>query len=132
MRTLGDRIDMHVGMDAVTYGELTDDRKGETSRTVRTRVNSARQIQHRRYAGTGIYGNASLSGEQMEKQCALSVPCRKLMETAYNAFGLSPRGRARVLKVARTIADLAGAEMIGENHLAEALQYRAPDQRYWG
>jgi magnesium chelatase family protein len=54
------------------------------------------------------------------------------METAYNAFGLSPRGRSRVLKVARTIADLAGAEAIGESHLAEALQYRAPDQRYWG
>ena len=127
-----DRIDMHVGMDAVTYGELTDDKPGETSRTVRARVNTARQIQHRRYAGTGVYGNAALSGEQLETNCALSAPCRKLMETAYSAFGLSPRGRARVLKVARTIADLAGAETIAEDHLAEALQYRAPDQRYWG
>ena len=100
--------------------------------TVRARVNAARGIQHRRYAGTGIYGNASLSGEQLKTHCALSQPCEKLMETAYTAFGFSPRGRARVLKVARTIADLAGAEAIEESHLAEALQFRAPDQRYWG
>lgn len=127
-----DRIDMHVGMDAVTYGELTDDSPAESSREVRARVNAARKIQQQRYAGTGIYGNASLSGEQLQTHCALSPACRKLMETAYNAFGLSPRGRARVLKVARTIADLAGALVISETHLAEALQYRAPDKRYWG
>ncbi len=127
-----DRIDMHVGMDAVTYGELAEDKPAERSREVRARVNAARRIQHERYAGTGVYGNASLSGEQLETHCALSAPCRKLMESAYTAFGLSPRGRARVLKVARTIADLAGAEKIDEKHLAEALQYRAPDERYWG
>ncbi len=127
-----DRIDMHVGMDAVTYGELSDDKPAECSRDVRARVNAARRLQRRRYEGAGIYGNASLSGEQLEAYCALSAPCRRLMETAYSAFGLSPRGRARVLKVARTIADLAGAANIEENHLAEALQYRAPDERYWG
>ncbi len=127
-----DRIDMHVGMDAVTYGELADEKPAERSREVRARVNRARQIQHARYAGTGVYGNASLSGQQLDMHCALSAPCRKLMESAYTAFGLSPRGRARVLKVARTIADLAGAEKIEEKHLAEALQYRAPDERYWG
>ncbi len=127
-----DRIDMHIGMDSVTYGELTDDKPGETSRVVRARVNAARERQRRRYEGTGIYGNASLSGEQLETHCALNVPSQKLMETAYTAFGLSPRGRARVLKVARTIADLAGADTISETHLAEALQYRSPDKRYWG
>ncbi len=127
-----DRIDMHVGMDAVTYGELAEEKQAERSRDVRARVNAARRIQHERFAGTGIYGNASLSGQQLETHCALSASCQKLMESAYTAFGLSPRGRARVLKVARTIADLAGAEKIDEKHLAEALQYRAPDERYWG
>lgn len=127
-----DRIDMHVGMDAVTYGELAEERSAECSRDVRARVNAARQKQHQRYAGSGLYGNASLSGEQLDTHCALNPACRQLMETAYTAFGLSPRGRARVLKVARTIADLADSQAIGETHLAEALQYRAPDERYWG
>ena len=67
-----------------------------------------------------------------EQHCALSKECSALLSTAYKAMGLSARGMTRVLKVSRTIADLAGAESIGKEHLAEALQYRAQDQRYWG
>lgn len=127
-----DRIDMHIGMDAVTYSELSDDKCAEPSRDIRARVNAARQVQQRRFAGSGIYGNAALSGEKLSVYCSLDAQSRKLMESAYNAFGLSPRGRARVLKVARTIADLACAEQISKSHLAEALQYRTPDKKYWG
>ena len=127
-----DRIDMHIAMDTVKYSELSDDEPAEASRVIRARVNAARKLQQQRYGGSGIYGNASLSGEQLSAYCGLDKQSRKLMETAYNAFGLSPRGRARVLKVARTIADLAGAQDIGQGHLAEALQFRTPDQKYWG
>ncbi len=126
-----DRIDMHIGMNNVTYGELTDATPGEPSREVRARVNTARRIQQQRYAGTGIYANAALSSEQLNTHCALDDDCGKLMQRAYQTLNLSPRGMARVRKVARTIADLDGAERIGVKHLAEALQYRTQDERYW-
>ena len=127
-----DRIDMHIGMDAVSYGELTEEKNAEPSRVIRLRVNAARQIQQKRYAGSGIFANAALSGEQLHSVCGLGDEGRALMQTAYGAFGLSPRGRARVLKVARTIADLAGEQQISQGHLAEALQYRISDKKYWG
>jgi magnesium chelatase family protein len=127
-----DRIDMHIGMNSVTYGELTDETSAEASRDVRARVNAARRIQQQRYAGAGLYANAALSAEQLNRYCALNDVCGKLMKQAYQTLGLSPRGMARVRKVARTIADLSGAEDIDVKHLAEALQYRTPDSRYWG
>ncbi len=126
-----DRIDMHIGMNNVTYGELTDATPGESSREVRARVNAARRIQHQRYAGTGIYANAALSSEQLNTHCVLDDACGNIMQRAYQTLNLSPRGMARVRKVARTIADLDGAEQIGVKHLAEALQYRTQDERYW-
>jgi Mg chelatase-related protein len=127
-----DRIDMHVSMDEVPYEEMTAQRSGEASAQVRLRVNGARQIQQRRYFGSGAYCNASLTGPMTEQYCTLNQDCAALLETAYKAMGLSARGMTRVLKVARTIADLAGAESIEKAHLAEALQYRAQDERYWG
>jgi magnesium chelatase family protein len=123
---------MHIGMNSVSYGELTDEVSGEASRDVRARVNAARRIQQQRYAGTGLYANAALPAEQLNTHCALDDACGKLMKQAYQTLGLSPRGMARVRKVARTIADLGGADSIGVKHLAEALQYRTPDGRYWG
>ena len=127
-----DRIDIHIGMNSVTYGELTDGAPGESSREIRARVNAARRIQQKRYAGTGIYTNAALSAEMLNTYCGLDDACNALMQRAYQTLGLSPRGMARVRKVARTIADLDGEENIGVKHLAEALQYRTPDGRYWG
>ena len=127
-----DRIDMHVSMDEVHYEEMTAQRTGESSEQVRVRVNAARKIQQQRYADSGIYCNASLTGPMTEQYCVLNRECAALLETAYKAMGLSARGMTRVLKVARTIADIAGAESIDKAHLAEALQYRAQDERYWG
>lgn len=127
-----DRIDMHISMGEVPYEEMTAQRTGETSAQVRLRVNEARKIQQRRYADSGTYCNASLTGPMTEQYCALNRECAALLETAYKAMGLSARGMTRVLKVARTIADLTGAESIEKAHLAEALQYRAQDERYWG
>jgi magnesium chelatase family protein len=119
-------------MNSVTYGELTDSAPEESSREIRARVNAARRIQQKRYAGAGIYTNAALSAEMLNIHCALDDACNALMQRAYQTLGLSPRGMARVRKVARTIADLDGEENIGVKHLAEALQYRTPDGRYWG
>lgn len=127
-----DRLDMHIGMDAVEYQELSQSAPAESSKQIRSRVNAAKQIQQKRYAGSGIFGNAGLHSEQLLQYCALDKESRGLMEAAYNKFGLSPRGRARVLKVARTIADIAHSENILRNHIAEALQFRTPDKRYWG
>ena len=127
-----DRIDMHIGMNNVTFGELTDETPGEASCDVRARVNAARRIQQQRYQGTGIYANAALSSEQLGTHCALDEACGKLMQRAYQTLSLSPRGMTRVRKVARTIADMEGEKQINVKHLAEALQYRTPDDRYWG
>ncbi len=126
-----DRIDMHIGMEEISYAELTGERTGETSRDIRARVNAARGIQQRRYACEGIYSNAELTGEMTDRHCALSKECKDLMETAYNRFSLSARAVSRVLKVSRTIADLAGEKQIRKEHLAEAIQYRT-DVKYWG
>ena len=127
-----DRIDMHIGMDEVSYAQLTGERSGETSKDVRARVCAARHIQQQRYKTIGIHNNASLAGEMIEDYCAMTKECSDLMETAFNTLALSARAMARVLKVSRTIADLAGADQIGPGHLAEAIQYRTLDQRYWG
>ncbi len=126
-----DRIDMHIGMEEISYAELTGERTGETSRDIRARVNAARGIQQRRYACEGIYSNAELTGEMTDRYCALSKECKDLMEAAYNRFSLSARAVSRVLKVSRTIADLAGEKQIRKEHLAEAIQYRT-DVKYWG
>jgi magnesium chelatase family protein len=126
-----DRIDMHIGMEEISYNELTGERTGETSKDIRARVNAARKVQQRRYASEGIYSNAELTGETTDRYCPLTKECKDLMEAAYNRFALSARAVNRVLKVSRTIADLAGEEHIGKAHLAEAIQYRT-DVKYWG
>lgn len=126
-----DRIDMHIGMEEVTYSELTGERTGEISKDIRARVNTARKVQQRRYSAEGIFSNAELTGEMTDRYCPLSKDGKDLLEAAYNRFALSARAVSRVLKVSRTIADLAGAENIEKAHLAEAIQYRT-DVKYWG
>ena len=127
-----DRIDMHIGMDAVTYAQLTDTRQSESSEDVRARVDAARRVQQQRYAHSGIHSNASLTDEMMDTHCAMTPKCDALMKTAFTTLALSARAMSRVKKVARTIADLAGATHIDQAHLAEAIQYRTLDSRYWG
>jgi magnesium chelatase family protein len=126
-----DRIDIHIDMPAVKYRELRDDSGGENSDDIRQRVMKARQCQLQRYQGEKIYCNAQMSPRQIRKYCDISAQCEQLLESAVNRLGLSARAHDRILKVARTIADLAGAESIGSTHISEAIQYRSLDRNYW-
>jgi len=109
----------------VEYEKLSDSRYGESSGTVRTRVEAARSIQRARFEGQdGITCNADMRPAEVRKFCGLDDTCQSLMKIAMSQLQLSARGYHRVLKLARTIADLAGSEAIKPPHLAEALQYR--------
>jgi magnesium chelatase family protein len=126
-----DRIDIHIDMPAVKYRDLREDASGETSDQIRGRVVAARQRQLRRYQGEKIYCNSQLSPRQIPKYCNISVDCERLLESAMTRLGLSVRAHDRILKVARTIADLDAAENIEVPHISEAIQYRSLDRNYW-
>ena len=119
-----DRIDIIIEVPAVSFEELRERKEGEPSAAIRERVNAARAIQHRRFAGTDTNSNARMSPEQLHRICVLDDDCAALMEEAFDSMGLTARSYDRILKVARTIADLDGAEEIGVAHIAEAIQYR--------
>jgi magnesium chelatase family protein len=126
-----DRIDIHIDMPAVRFQELRQDGGGEGSETIRERVVKARQRQLRRFAGEKIYCNAQMSSRQIRKYCNISPDCERLLESAMSRLGLSARAHDRILKVARTIADLEGAEAIASGNVSEAIQYRSLDRSYW-
>ena len=126
-----DRVDIHIDMPAVKYGELRQDTGGETSEQIRERVVRARDLQVGRYQGEKIYCNAQMSSRQIRKYCNISAECERLLESAMTRLGLSARAHDRILKVARTIADLDEAESIGTTHISEAIQYRSLDRSYW-
>lgn len=120
-----DRIDIHVEVPRVAYDKLSDRRLGETSAAIQARVEAARLVQRRRFAAAeGIVCNADMRPAEVRQFCNLDDTSRTLMRTAMSQLQLSARAYHRVLKLARTIADLAGSENIGPSHLAEALQYR--------
>jgi magnesium chelatase family protein len=121
---LRDRIDLHVEVPAVPVGIITDATAGEPSASVRERVLSARRVQHTRYGPDGPRTNAALAGSRITGICRPDAMGRQLLRRAVDQLGLSARGHDRVLKVARTVADLSGADTIGADHVAEALQYR--------
>jgi magnesium chelatase family protein len=123
-----DRIDLHVEVPAVPYRELTGKRTGTDSATMRERVRKARAAQARRF-GTGM-SNARMDSRQLRAFCDLSEGCLRLLQQAMEEMGLSARAYDKVRRVARTIADIDGAEQIGEVHLAEAIQYRLLDRKF--
>ncbi len=123
-----DRIDMQVNVQRVEFADLAGDERPETSAEIKKRVMAARQIQLERFAGENIYANADMSHTQLEKFCKMTPEAEGLLAQVFRQLQLSARGHDRLLKVARTIADLAGAERIELPHLAEAVQYRGLEQ----
>ncbi|MEA3057299.1 MAG: magnesium chelatase family protein [Sphingomonadales bacterium] len=119
-----DRIDLHVEVPGVSAADLTLPPPAEGSAEIATRVAAAREVQTRRYNGQGVRTNAEADGELLDTVATPDEPGRKLLADAAAAMRLSARGFHRVLRVARTIADLAGAEQVGRIHVAEALSYR--------
>jgi magnesium chelatase family protein len=127
-----DRMDLHIEASAVHYSQLDNKSQQESSADIRKRVISAQKIQQKRYENEKILFNASLSASQIEKYCKLGQQEKSLLKTAFDKLNLSARAYHRILKVARTIADLEASEDIKVNHVAEAIQYRSLDRKYWG
>ena len=111
------------------YQELASKEAGEPSSIIRARVNQARTLQLQRFDKSKIHANAQMGTREIKRYCAVKEDTERLLETAINKLGLSARAYSRVLKVGRTIADLAGAEDIQASHIAEAIQYRSLDRR---
>ncbi len=127
---LMDRIDLHITVDNVTYDDLTSDSLAEDSATVRSRVQAAREIQLERFKDTGVHCNAKMNSQMLRKYCVLDDRSEALMRKAFEKLSLSARSYTRILKIARTIADLAGSENITAAHVGEALTYRGMDREY--
>ncbi|MBM4299825.1 MAG: YifB family Mg chelatase-like AAA ATPase, partial [Deltaproteobacteria bacterium] len=124
-----DRIDIQIEVPGLRYQELASKDAGENSNVIRQRVNRARKIQLQRFDKSKIHANAQMGAREIKRYCAVKPDADRLLETAINKLGLSARAYSRVLKVGRTIADLAGIENIEAAHIAEAIQYRSLDRR---
>jgi magnesium chelatase family protein len=127
-----DRIDLHVDVASVPYQALRQEAPSERSDEIRARVSEARGVQRARFAGTGIHANAQMTPRQIREHCAVDAEGHALLERVVDRLGMSARAYARILKVARTIADLDGAAAVAGAHIAEAVQYRKLDRRTHG
>ena len=115
----------------VKYDELESNHKSESSKVIRARVNKARQIQLERYKNKNIFSNSELSAGDLEIFCPLDDKCKALLRMVFEKLGLSARAHSRIIKVARTIADLEASENITTSHIAEAIGYRSLDKKFW-
>ncbi len=126
-----DRIDVQVEVNSIKYEKLNSNNTEETSEEIRKRVKEAREIQQERYKKYKIFSNAELTPKLIEKYCKIDEQSQQLLENAFNKLGLSARAYGRILKVARTIADMEKKENIQKNHILEAISYRSLDKKYW-
>ena len=126
-----DRLDIHVEVPQVDFKKLSDDEKGEASAVIRERVNAARKIQQKRFEGTSIKCNAKMTPAMTREFCRLDERQKAFLEKSFEKLGLSARAYDKILRVARTIADLDGDESIQLAHLTEAVQYRSLDRKFW-
>jgi magnesium chelatase family protein len=126
-----DRIDIQVEVNGIKYEKLESSNNIETSKNIQKRVNLARIIQRERYKNENIFSNSELTPKLIEKYCKIDEESKKILQIAFEKLGLSARAYGRILKVARTIADLGNSKDIRKNHIAEAIQYRSLDKKYW-
>lgn len=127
---LMDRIDMYIEVDGVSYGDISSEIHEESSAEIKIRVDKARQIQVSRFEKNKIYSNSKMTNEMIKKYCKLDDECNNLLKTAFESLKLTARAYNRILKVARTIADLDGSDEIRSEHLIEAINYRSIDEKY--
>ena len=126
-----DRIDIRIELPPIKYRELTDIKETESSAVIKARVEKARSVQKGRFINEGIFYNALMSHKQVKKFCPLGREENELLKMAMAELNLSARAYDKILKVSRTIADLAGSEAILEGHISEAVQYRSLDRLLW-
>ena len=127
-----DRIDIHLEVPRLKLENLTDKRRGESSEEVRKRVDAAREVQKKRYKNEHIYFNAHLESKELEKFCVLDKESEELLKLAILELGISARAYDKILKVSRTVSDLAGSDIIRAEHVSEAISYRSLDRNLWG
>jgi magnesium chelatase family protein len=126
-----DRMDIQIEVSNVDYTNLKSTKIPESSSIIKNRVNNARKIQIERYKKYNIFSNSSMTPRLISEFCKIDNQSEKLLKSAFERLGLSARAYTKILKVARTIADLEGKEKIEEKHIAEAIQYRSLDRKYW-
>lgn len=126
-----DRFDIHIEVPPVKFDELRSSEQAESSQSIKKRVDAARQIQHERFKGSDTLCNAKINAEQFSRFCIIDKDAEKTLRKAFETLGLTARAYDRVLKVARTIADLEQSEIIHTEHILEAVQYRSLDRKYW-
>lgn len=126
-----DRLDLHIEVPAVEFSALSSTEKAESSASIKERVVKAREIQQNRFVGQGIYSNSMIPSSQIQKICEMTPNASAILSNAFEKFSFSARTYDRVLKVSRTIADLDNSRLIDVQHVAEAVQYRTLDRKYW-
>ncbi len=126
-----DRLDIHIEVPQVDYNDLSAKRKEESSKDIKKRVDAARRIQTKRFEGSGVTCNAKMSPSQTKEFCILDEKCEALLKSSFESLGLSARAYDKILRIARTIADIEESESIELPHLTEAIQYRALDRKFW-
>ena len=127
---LMDRIDLHIEVPSVKFDDISGSSKGECSASIKERINRARKLQLDRYEREGFYFNSQLKPKQMAVYCTIGRKEKELLRNAFDRYNLSARANTRILKVARTIADLENSEKINLDHIAEAIQHRSLDRKY--
>ncbi len=126
-----DRLDIHIEVSQVKFEDLSDKEKGEPSENIRKRVNAARLIQQKRFEGTRVTSNAHMTADMTRKYCVLTDSAAAILKRSFDDLGLSARAYDKILRVARTVADLDGSEIIDIKHITEAIQYRSLDRKFW-
>lgn len=127
-----DRVDIHIEVPPVDFDKLSDSEKGEKSEDIKKRVDKARKIQQKRLAGSGITCNAHMTARQTRDFCEMTDDAKQMLKDVFEMLSLSARAYDKILRVARTIADLDESEIITDEHIAEAVQYRSLDRKFWG
>ena len=126
-----DRLDIHVEVPQVEFSKLSSEEKGESSAEIKKRVDKARKIQTERFKGTPVTCNAKMTPSQTAEFCKLTEAGKKILERCFESMDLSARAYDKILRIARTIADLEGSETIEVPHITEAVQYRSLDRKFW-